>query len=156
MYALAIVAIFAALIAAYTTLTDSQMAFVPAASAQALALNMGEYRQAVIDYVLQVDPGFQGSVPAAKLSAVANYTPNPLWANYVQGNMVVVYATSQPSSDVVSDIATLAQGSVMAGSAVNGSEVSPGDPTLAIPLPAAIAAAVPNGTPVWLAQVYPS
>jgi hypothetical protein len=156
MYAIAVVAICAALIAAYTTLTDAQMAFVPAASAQALALNMGEYRQAVIDYVLQAGPGFQGSVPAAKLSAVANYMPNPLWANYVQGNLVVVYATSMPSSEVVSDIATLAQGSVLAGSALNGSEVSPGDATPAIPLPAAIAAAVPNGAPVWLAQVYPS
>jgi len=110
----------------------------------------------VIDYVLQVDPGFQGSVPAGNLPAVANYTPNPLWANYVQGNMVVVYATSQPPGDVVSDIATLALGSVMAGSAVNGSEVSPGDPALAIPLPAPIATVVPNGAPVWLAQVYPS
>jgi hypothetical protein len=50
----------------------------------------------------------------------------------------------------------LAQGSVFAGRALNGNEAPPTDPSIAIPLPAGIAGAIPDGSPVWLAQVYPS
>jgi hypothetical protein len=42
---------------------------------------------------------------------------------------------------------------MLAGAADNGYLVSPGNPP--VPLPAALAASVPNGAPVWIGQVYP-
>lgn len=154
MYVFAIFAVMAMLIAGYETFGAEQMTSAYRASTQSLALNMAEYRQSVIDYVL-AHPSFQGRVSANQLPSSAHYAPNALWQNYVQGNTVVVYATSPVSLELIADIARLSQGSVLAGSAQNGNEVPPGDSSVAIPLPAAIAASIPNGEPVWLAQVYP-
>jgi len=152
---IAVFAIFAMLIAGYETFAGEQMNVVSATSTQALALNMAAYRQTVIAYV-QAHPAFNGAVQANQLTPVANYKPNPMWQGYVQNNLVVVYTTSTVSPELVVDISKLAQGSVFAGRALNGNEVPPADATIAIPLPAGIAGAIPNGSPVWLAQAYAS
>jgi hypothetical protein len=68
------------------------------------------------------------------------------------GSLVVVYTTSTSAGAAISGIEQLAGGSALAGVAFNGNVLSPGNP--AVPLPTAIAAAVPNGTPVWMAQAY--
>lgn len=155
MLVIAVFAIFAMLIAGYETFAGEQMNVVYTTSTQALALSMAAYRQTVIAYV-QAHPTFNGAVQANQLTPAANYKPNAMWQGYVQNNLVVVYTTSAVSPELVVEISKLAQGSVFAGRALNGDEVPPSDPTIAIPLPAGIAGAIPNGSPVWLAQAYPS
>ncbi|WP_206956703.1 type IV pilus biogenesis protein PilM [Trinickia acidisoli] len=155
MLVIAIFAVFAMLIAGYETFADEQMNVVSTTSTQALALNLAAYRQTVIAYVL-ANPSFQGAVQTNQLTPTANYTPNAMWQGYVQNGMVVVYTTSAVSPQLVVDMSELAQGSVLAGRALNGSEVPPTDPTIAVTLPSGIASAIPNGSPVWLAQVNPS
>jgi hypothetical protein len=153
---IAIFAMFAMLIAGYETFADQQMNVVETSgSTQALALNMAAYRQSVIAYA-QAHPAFQGAVQASQLTATAHYQPNAIWQGYVANSMVVVYTTRAVSPALVVEMSKLAQGSVFAGRALNGSEVPPTDGSIAIPLPAGVAGAIPNGSPVWLAQVYPS
>lgn len=160
MYAIAIFMFFAALLALYETRGEQQMMPAIYASSSSLAENMGQYRQSVINYVY-ANPTFQGAVSSTQLqtTAVSGFTANPLWSNYVQGNTVVVWASSSPTYPITSQIAQLAQGSVYAGTALNGFEVPYDEPasapTLQIALPAAVAGSIPNGVPVWLAQVYP-
>lgn len=156
MLVIAIFVMFAMLIAGYETFADEQMNVVSTTvSTQALALNMAAYRQSVIAYVM-AHPSFQGAVQDNQLTPAANYAPNPIWQGYVQNNMVVVYTTSAVSPQLVSEMSKLAQGSVFAGRALNGTEVPPTDSTIAVPLPAGVAGSIPNGSPVWLAQAYPS
>lgn len=155
MLVIAVFALFAMLVAGYETFVGEQMRVVTTTSTQALALNMAAYRESVIDYV-QTHPGFQGTVQAGQLTSTAHYKPNPIWQSYVANSMVVVYTTSAVSPRLVVEMSQLAQGSVFAGRALNGNEVPPTDSTIAIPLPGGIAGSIPNGSPVWLAQVYPS
>jgi hypothetical protein len=153
---IAVFVMFAMLIAGYETFADEQMNVVTTSqSTQALALNMAAYRQSVIAYV-EAHPAFQGAVQANQLTGAAHYQPNPIWQGYVANGMVVVYTTSTVSPQLVVEMSKLAQGSVFAGRALNGNEAPPTDPSIAIPLPAGIAGAIPDGSPVWLAQVYPS
>jgi hypothetical protein len=98
-------------------------------------------------------------VPAASLAPYLGATvANPMWRNYVQpntgyaGSLVVVYAASAAAAAAVDGIERIAQGSALAGVALGANLVSPGNP--AVPLPAALANAIPNGMPVWMAQAY--
>ncbi|WP_261316140.1 type IV pilus biogenesis protein PilM, partial [Burkholderia dolosa] len=129
-----------------------------APSAMALAANMSAYRQAVVAFA-RANPSFAGSVPAASLAPYLGATvANPMWRNYVQpntgyaGSLVVVYAASAAAAAAVDGIERIAQGSALAGVALGANLVSPGNP--AVPLPAALANAIPNGMPVWMAQAY--
>lgn len=155
MLAIAMFAVLAMLIAGYETFVGEQMDVVTTTSTQALALNMAAYRQMVINYAM-THPAFDGAVQSNQLTPVANYSPNAMWQNYVQNHTVVVYTTSNVSPEIVTEISQLALGSVFAGRAFNGREIPPSNVSIAIPLPAGIAASIPNGSPVWLAQVYPS
>lgn len=155
MYALAALFIAMALIAGAETFNLRQLQVVPVASANALAVNMAEYRQAVIEYVVTLHPGFQGTIPDDDLAGITAYAPNGHWCNYVQGDTVVIYAKVKPAVPIDGEMAKLARGSVFAGVALDGEVVPPGDASVAIALPAGIAAAIPDGSPVWLAQVYP-
>ena len=123
-----------------------------------LAANMSAYRQAVVAFA-RANPSFAGSVPAASVAPYLGATvPDPMWRNYVQpntgyaGSLVVVYAASAAAATAVDGIEQIAQGSALAGVALGANLVSPGNP--AVPLPAALANAIPNGMPVWMAQAY--
>ncbi|OED13577.1 type IV pilus biogenesis protein PilM [Burkholderia sp. A2] len=162
MFLIWIVAAFAMLTGAYALLGAEAAPAPLAPSAMALAANMSAYRQAVVAYA-RANPSFAGSVPAASLAPYLGATvPDPMWRNYVRpnagyaGSLVVVYAASASASAAaaaaVDGIEQIAQGSALAGVALGANLVSPGNP--AVPLPAALANAIPNGMPVWMAQAY--
>ncbi|AZQ54292.1 type IV pilus biogenesis protein PilM [Burkholderia cenocepacia] len=160
MFLIWIVAAFAMLTGAYALLGAEAAPAPLAPSAMALAANMSAYRQAVAAFA-RANPSFAGSVPAASLAPYLGATvPDPMWRNYVQpntgyaGSLVVVYAASSSAAAAaaVDGIEQIAQGSALAGVALGANLVSPGNP--AVPLPAALANAIPNGMPVWMAQAY--
>ncbi|RQU42250.1 pilus assembly protein PilM [Burkholderia cenocepacia] len=158
MFLIWIVAAFAMLTGAYALLGAEAAPAPLAPSAMALAANMSAYRQAVVAFA-RANPSFAGSVPAASLAPSLGATvPDPMWRNYVQpnpgyaGSLVVVYAASAAAAAAVDGIEQIAQGSALAGVALGANLVSPGNP--AVPLPAALANAIPNGMPVWMAQAY--
>ncbi|OXI66926.1 pilus assembly protein PilM [Burkholderia sp. AU28863] len=160
MFLIWIVAAFAMLTGAYALLGAEAAPAPLAPSAMALAANMSAYRQAVVAYA-RANPSFAGSVPAASLAPYLGATvPDPMWRNYVRpnagyaGSLVVVYAASASAAAAaaVDGIEQIAQGSALAGVALGANLVSPGNP--AVPLPAALANAIPNGMPVWMAQAY--
>lgn len=156
MYMIWVVVALSTLAGAYALLDSESAPATPAPSDMALALNLSDYRQAVIGYAL-AHPAFSGSVPAANLQMTAG-TPDSSWRNYVvpnqdyAGSEVVVYSISTSLSGLAADIEQLAQGSALAGVASNGTIVSPGN--AAVPLPGGIATSVPDGVPVWIAQAY--
>ncbi|WP_244101578.1 type IV pilus biogenesis protein PilM [Burkholderia ambifaria] len=128
------------------------------ASGFALAHSMSTYRDAVVRYALD-HPEFEGSVTDAALRPLlAPQTIDPLWHNYVApnadapGSLVVIYATSAAATPAVTAIERLSRGSALAGVALDGRVVSRGNP--AVPLPAALSRAVPDGMPVWMAQAW--
>jgi hypothetical protein len=140
-------------------LIDAESAPVPQGpSSMTLAMNMSEYRQAVVAFAT-ANPSFAGSVPAASLQPyLGSIVPNPMWQNYVTpdmgyaGSLVVVYASTAAATAVVPGMQQLAQGSALAGVVLGTSIVSPGNP--AVTLPPALANVIPNGMPVWMAQAY--
>lgn len=156
MYAFATFAVMAAVICVWQTVGERQMQSVAQASsaqAQAQALDMAGYRLSVIDYLQTADPSFVGSIPPGQLKKIANEPSDGLWNNYVDGTTVVVYAQSPTSASLPSFTAKIAHGSVFAGIARGGYLVPTNQRGVAIPLPAAIANSIADGTPVWMAQV---
>ncbi|MDH6146218.1 MULTISPECIES: type IV pilus biogenesis protein PilM [Paraburkholderia] len=159
MYLIWTVVAFSTLIGAYALFDGESVSTTAAPSDMALALNLSDYRQAVMAYV-QAHPGVAGSVPGNVLQLSSGEVPNNAWHNYVAtnpgqgaGSEVIVYAASTRMAAVVPGIEQLAQGSMLAGAADNGYVVSSGNPAVA--LPASVTAGVPNGAPVWIGQVYP-
>jgi hypothetical protein len=158
MFIVWIVAALAMLAGAYSLLGSETAPALPSLSSASLASNMSQYRAALVTFA-QANPSFTGSVPPSSLQPLMSPNiANPLWQNYVTpnsgiaGSTVVVYASSTTASPAIADIEQLAQGSALAGVAFNGDIVSPGNPSVALPV--AIAAKVPNGVPVWMAQAY--
>ncbi|MBN3819071.1 type IV pilus biogenesis protein PilM [Paraburkholderia sp. Se-20369] len=159
MYALAAALALAAVAAVYATLQGPSAvpALQPARTAQALAENLAIYRQATLDYA-RTHPGTRGAVPVAKLPFPTWYPgANPLWRNYVMDGTVVAYASAVPPVNITGEIATLADGSLLAGVAYRNAVVRPGNanpnaPANGVPLPAGLKIA--NGIPVWMGQAY--
>lgn len=158
MYLIWVIVTFGMLAGAYALLGGESAPPTPSPSAMTLAMNMSQYRQAVVGFAAS-NPSFTGSVPLTSLHPYLGASnPNSIWQNYVvpdagyKGSLVVVYASSQPAAQVALDVEQLAQGSALAGIAFNKTVVSPGNP--AVPLPAGIANSVPDGVPVWMAQAY--
>jgi hypothetical protein len=160
MYALAIVLILAALGGVYATLHgDDATALPPPQVAQALAENLAVYRQAVLDYA-RLHPGTNRAVGNEQLRSMfpAWYgNVNPLWRNYISNGTVVTYAAARPPVNIVGEIETLGQGSLLVGQAYRGTVVhsgfANGDPTAeSIWLPAGVKIA--DGLPVWMGQAY--
>lgn len=158
MFMIWIVAALAMITGAYAVL-DAEATPVPQGpSSMALAMNMSTYRQAVVAFA-RLNPSFTGAVPATNLAPYLGASvPNSMWRNYVQpntgyaGSLIVVYASAAAAPGVIVGMEQLAQGSALAGVALGANIVSPGNP--AVPLPAALANAIPNGMPVWMAQAY--
>lgn len=158
MYALWI-AISLAMIGGLYSVVDMQyMQATPTLASASLAQSMAAYRQAGVQYAL-ANPDANGVLAANALTSyLASGMANAPWKVYVTpnadiaGSTVVVYTTSSQAASAITGIEQLAFHSALAGVANNGSVVSPGNPSVA--LPAAIASAVPDGTPVWIAQAY--
>jgi hypothetical protein len=135
---------------------DAAVASAPAAAA--LAANMGTYRSAVVDYV-QGHPGAveNASVDMGVLNFPAWYSPLGPWRNVVVGTgTVVVYSQAVDAVGLAEQLASLSDGSVLAGlalpTAAPSSELTlhtPGGADTGIPLPAA----VPAGSAVWMATL---
>lgn len=152
MYQLVVFVILSGLLAATMSEIGEQRAASVPAGAAVLAQDFAVYRTAVIRYVqTHPDAAFSASVPNTSLPAVGAYVPHPLWRNYVKGNTVVVYSASVPTINFVGALEDLAQHSVFAGAAYNGTIVA--NPTASVPsyvaLPAPANQLVPNGVPVW-------
>src|SRR5262249_13811678 len=142
----------------YALVSAETASSTPSPSTMQLAMNMSQYRQAVVAFVNEHPTSF-GSVTTASLQPyLGSSTPDAAWRNYVArnadsaGSLVVVYAASRGAANVVPQIEQLAQGSALAGVAFNNTVVSPGN--LPVPLPAGLAGSVPDGVPVWMAQAY--
>ncbi|GAB7524106.1 type IV pilus biogenesis protein PilM [Paraburkholderia sp. 2C] len=158
MYLFWIAVTFGMLAGGYALVSAETAPSTPSVSTQNLAMNMSQYRQAVVAFAV-ANPGFSGSVPPGSLQPyLASSTPDPVWRNYVApdadyaGSLVVIYAASASAGSVVPEIEQLAQGSALAGVAFNQTVVSPGN--LPVALPDGVAGSVPNGVPVWMAQAY--
>lgn len=157
MYAIWVIVTLGMLTGAYALLDNQTLSSTPNPVNMNLAVSMSAYREAVVAYA-QKNPAFQGQVPVGSLAlptgtqtvSLRNYVePN---AGGVSGSVVVIYGTAASSGTAALDIEQMAQGSALAGIAQAGSIQSPGNP--AVPLPNAIAGAVPNGAVVWMAQAY--
>lgn len=158
MYALWVLIVCGAIAGVYGLVDVRYLGETPQLGAVGFAQRMSTYRQALVAYAI-ANPGFAGSASAASLAPfAAGMTLDPSLRNFVvpnsdaPGSLVVVYTTSTAMGGAIAQIETLAGGSAMAGVAHGGSVLSPGNP--AVPLPVAIAAAVPDGTPVWMAQAW--
>lgn len=162
------IALTLAVTAGVYTLVDARyLQATPALASASLSQSMAAYRQAGIAYALD-NPQASGVVSAAALApylaalaASMGSAANPAgapWTVYVVpnvsvvGSIVVVFTTSTATAAAIAGIEQLAFGSALAGVAYAGTVVSPGN--VPVPLPGAIAATVPNGTPVWIAQAY--
>jgi hypothetical protein len=159
MFMIWIVAAFAMVTGAYALLGQQTAPAPQGPASMALAMNMSEYRQAVVQFVLAHPSFTQGSVPVTSLAPyLGANVPSSMWQNYVElnagyaGSLVVVYATSAAATAVVPGMEQLAQGSALAGVALGANIVSPGNP--AVPLPLTLQNVIPNGMPVWMAQAY--
>jgi hypothetical protein len=158
MYLIWIAVTFGMLAGAYALVSAETAPTTPSPSTMNLVMNMNQYRQAVVAFAV-ANPSFSGSVPPGSLTlSPGSGTPDPVWRNYVvpnedyAGSLVVIYASSLSAVSVVPEIEQLAQGSALAGVALNGTVVSPGNPAVA--LPDGVVSSVPNGAPVWMAQAY--
>lgn len=152
MYQMFVLMILAGLLAAAMSQIGEQRAATVATRASTLAQDFAAYRTAVIRYVqANPNPSFNGSVPNANLPAVGAYVPHPLWRNYVVGSTVLVYSASVPTINFVGALEDLAQHSVFAGAAYNGTIVASAAATAqsVVVLPPSAQAFVPNGVPVW-------
>ncbi|MGH8778317.1 type IV pilus biogenesis protein PilM [Paraburkholderia sp.] len=159
MYAIWVLIVFGVLTGAYALFDSELVSSTPTAANVSLAANMATYRQAVVVYA-QNNPTFQGQAPVAlpagtPTASMQNYViPNNLLPNTngVPGSLVVIYGLSSSSGAAAMDVEQMAQGSALAGVALAGNVQSPGNQS--VPLPAEIAATVPNGAVVWMAQAY--
>ena len=132
------------------------------ARADSLAEDMALYRDAVARYFAGHAGGQRsvdlatlrasGALPAwSPLNGAAAATP---WANYRNAaGTIYIYAARAPADNIVADIVRLSRNSVLAGVYRGGDSTlySPifGDTRIALPTPAE--AAIPDGSPVWIA-----
>ncbi|HYS66927.1 MAG TPA: pilus assembly protein PilM [Paraburkholderia sp.] len=158
MYALWIALSMAVITGVYSIVDTHYVQATPTLASASLAQSMAAYRQAAIKFAL-ANPQTSGVVSSGALTPyLAAGMTNALWQVYVTpnsdvaGSTVVIYTTSTSAAPAITGIEQLAFHSALAGVANDGSVLSPGN--AAVALPAAIAPAVPNGTPVWIAQAY--
>jgi len=158
MFALWMAAAMMALAGVYALVDQRFVAGAPTVESMSMAQSMAAYRLAGIQYAL-ANPGAAGTIASGALGPyLASGAANALWRVYVEpnaavaGSTVVVYTTSAFAGAAIPNIEQMAFHSALAGATHAGTIVSPGNP--AVPLPAAVATAVPNGAPVWMAQAY--
>ncbi|WP_027793958.1 type IV pilus biogenesis protein PilM [Paraburkholderia acidipaludis] len=158
MYLTWVIVALAVLTGAYALLDAESAPLAQGPSSMALATNMSEYQQALVQFAL-ANPTFAGSVQTSYLAPyLGSVVANPIWMNYVEpntsygGSLVVVYASAVAATGAIPAMEQLAQGSALAGVAEGATVVSPGNPPVS--LPAALANGIPNGMPVWMAQAY--
>jgi hypothetical protein len=155
MWAIVILVVMSALSGYYVLVDETYQAPVADMKALDLAGDMGVYRAAVMAY-LRANPGFSsGTVPDTALAATfpSWYVRSPLWTNYVAADgTIAVYASTLPAMKIVSQLFAESQRSILVGEADSGTNTlrSPVYGNTGIPLPAG--AAIPNGSPVWLAR----
>ncbi len=158
MFALWVSAAMIALAGFYALVDTHFVQAAPTVTAMSMAQSMAAYRLAGIQFAL-ANPSTAGNVSSGALGPyLAAGASNALWRVYVApnsaiaGSTVVVYTTSTAAGAAIAEIEALAFHSALAGAARAGTIVSPGNPAVA--LPAAVAAVVPDGAPVWMAQAY--
>jgi hypothetical protein len=147
-----------ALAGVYSLVDAHFMEGAPTVTTMSLVQSMAAYRNAGIQFAL-ANPATRGDVASGALSPyLAPGAGNALWRVYVApnanaaGSTVVVFTTSTTAGAAIAGIEQLAFHSALAGATRQGTIVSPGNPAVA--LPAAVAALVPDGAPVWMAQAY--
>lgn len=130
--------------------------------AEVLADSMAVYRQAVRQYFASY-PGPQHSVSLAALRAshaLPAWSPlytgagPALWANYrAADGTIYIYAAATPAQNIAAELVRLSRNSVLAGvfRAGDATLYSPVFGNTGIPLPTPAEAAIPNGSPVWIA-----
>ncbi|HYD61622.1 MAG TPA: type IV pilus biogenesis protein PilM [Noviherbaspirillum sp.] len=152
----------ASLAGLYATFDKPALAAYENVDAVNLVRDMAHYREAVIAYFAQ-NPGVY---PRADITALlsANVWPSwstlqhkhtlPRWAHYRDSDgMLYVYAASEPDVNLFPELMKLTQNSVLVG------VYRAGDTTLYSPvlgdtgrkLPTSGSAAIPVGSPVWIA-----
>lgn len=115
-----------------------------------LAVNMREYRLAVVNYV-RSNPTASGTIADEQLVFAPWYKRDPLWSNTVSGRVVTVYAKSRPRETITMAIVKMSGNSIYAGErdAATNTLYSPafGPTTIALP------PVIPAGAPVWIANL---
>lgn len=121
----------------------------------ALAASMAVYRDAVRTYA-RLHPAFSGQVAdtALAMPAWSQGAQPGIWRNYILSTgMIVVYAASLPEAGIGAELAVLARGSLLAGTANRAAQridsASAAGP--AATLPQVPNLTIPDGAPVWLA-----
>lgn len=117
-----------------------------------LAANFALYRSLVVAYA-RAHPGTVGSVPDEALALPVWYVRYPAWANSISDKgMVAVYAKQPVGEPLLSELASLSGGSMMAGEARNDGQrtylYSPLQGDTGIEL-----RDIPAGAPVWVAYI---
>jgi hypothetical protein len=135
-----------------------EAAATPPPAGRFLAASMGTYRATVIDYVRQ-HPGavVDASVNDDALQFPRWYTRHAQLGNHVIGSRTVVVYADVPDAAILAEaLATLSQGSILAGMAL---PPAPGSSALTLHSPTggdtgiAMPAVVPPGSAVWLATL---
>jgi type II secretory pathway pseudopilin PulG len=163
MWPILVVAIMVTLASFYRTVDKEGIATAEQARADQIAESMAVYRNAVRLYFTQHPNEFE-SIDINKLRA-ADALPSwstlyqkpatSIWANYRDTDGVIyIYASSPPPANITADIARLSQNSLYAGVFRTGDTTlfSPVYGNTGIKLPPQSKAAIPNGSPVWIAM----
>lgn len=149
-----------ALASFYALLPESHLSSVPPDMSSELAGDMSEYRNELENYVI-ANHSASGAVPE-NLFAIPGANGNwnftsQRWQNYVISGVVVVYPSTANIAPLPAGFvgAMLEQSgySVEAGTTQNGYIYNATNTGGYVPLPAGMPS-LPDGTPVWLAQVF--
>lgn len=117
MYPLFIVIFFGSLYAAYSAADiPKEQAFSIEAKANVEATNYIAYRKAVLRY-LEANPSASGVISDVALAPyyLPGYIRNPNWTNLVSSGTVFVYATTEPSINVMSTVYKKSNESLLIG-----------------------------------------
>jgi hypothetical protein len=163
MWSLAVAVVLVSVAAIYSTMGAQTLSVDQSNVAMEVAAGMGLYRQAVINYFTQNDVRGTGvSLATLKSSQMLptwsilyQQANAPIWDNYRDANgTIYVYATSLPSTNIIGEITTLSNNSILVGTYRNSAATLQsaifGDTN--IPVTALAGKSIPDGAPLWIAM----
>ncbi|MGH8782919.1 type IV pilus biogenesis protein PilM [Paraburkholderia sp.] len=156
MWAIWVLIAGAALASFYALLPDAHLSGPPPDMPAALAGDMATYRSQLENYVINNHTA-NGVVPQNVFVHSGNWNYTSLrWQNYVNNGIVVVYPSTSVAplpTGFLGAMLKQASYSVEAGASQNGQIINPANTSGNVSLPAGMPP-LPDGTPVWIAQVF--
>lgn len=163
MWMIAVLIFFVSLTSFYATSAKDIVDLADNTRARHMAESMAVYRDGVIRYY-NLNPGAPANVPlntlitANVLPSWSNEVINPAASNWTHyrdalNQRLYVYAVNVPPPQVITEVLKLSQNTIEAGVFRTGNPIlsSPVIGDTGIPLPSPADAAIPDGSPVWVA-----